>query len=98
MSLMWYFIGFTLVFGTTLPTAIVALGYPPDLTPFLRNTGESVGGMIGSPATYPLLLNVPHDSCLPGQNIPALAYAYGTASICHPSLPDPSCLHAGPFR
>eukprot|EP00045_Choanoeca_perplexa_P015424 m.193696 g.193696 ORF g.193696 m.193696 type:complete len:478 (+) comp16983_c0_seq4:75-1508(+) len=51
MSLMWYFIGFTLVFG------------------------ESIGGVIGSPATYPLLLNVPHDACLPGQNIPALAYA-----------------------
>ncbi len=50
MGTLWYFIGFTLVYG------------------------ESLGGFIGSPASYPLLLKVPNNGCFDGMHIPGLAY------------------------
>eukprot|EP00049_Salpingoeca_infusionum_P011348 m.196271 g.196271 ORF g.196271 m.196271 type:complete len:540 (-) comp14906_c0_seq1:363-1982(-) len=36
--------------------------------------GDSLGGFIGSPASYPALVGAPRDSCFPGQRIPGLAY------------------------
>eukprot|EP01147_Barroeca_monosierra_P008619 gene8619-1032_t len=37
--------------------------------------GDTLGGFIGSPGTYPVLLNVPNDGCFPGMHVPGLAYA-----------------------
>ncbi|EGD75890.1 ammonium transporter AmtA [Salpingoeca rosetta] len=37
--------------------------------------GESLGGFIGSPASYPALVSVPDNGCFPGMRIPGLAYA-----------------------
>lgn len=50
MGCLWYFIGFSLVYG------------------------ESLGGFIGNPASYPILLSVPNNGCFEGMHIPGLAY------------------------